>query len=77
MINLSFCNLIYQEPSEDLGSKQTGLLVAKTESQSSSMTAHELDSEEIPVDPIHPIYNWFLYESSDKFDYLVGFQAHS
>lgn len=76
MVNLSFCNLIYQELSENLGSKQTGLLVAKTESQSSSSTAHELDSEEIPVDLIHPIYNWFLYESSDRFDYLVGFQAH-
>ena len=77
VINLSSGNLFYQEPSEGLSGKQTGLWVAKTESQSSGTTAHALDPEEIPVDPIHPIYNWSLYRSSDKFGCLAGFQAHS
>lgn len=58
-MNLSSCNLSYQEPSENLSSKQIGLWVAKTESQSPSIIACALDSEGIPVDPVHPTYNGF------------------
>lgn len=74
----SSCHFSYQEPlkKKKKGSKQIGLWAAKTESQSLSTTAQALDSEEIPVDPIHPIYNWFLHRSCDKFGDLASFQAH-
>jgi hypothetical protein len=60
MMNLSSYNLFYQKPSENLGSKQIGFRVAKNKSpKSSSTTVHALDSEEISLESIHPIYNWF------------------